>query len=48
MSVEGLIKKLQEYPMDAQIFISHLCMGWIDEESIEFVEEDNVVKFMQV
>lgn len=46
MSVEDLIKKLQEYPMDAQIFISHLCMGWIDEESIEFVAEDNVVKFM--
>ena len=46
MSVEDLIKKLQEYPMDAQIFISHLCMGWIDEESIEFVAEDNAVKFM--
>lgn len=48
MTVEDLIKKLQEYPMDAQIFISHLCMGWIDEESIEYFKEDNVVKFMQV
>lgn len=48
MSVEDLIKKLQEYPMDAQIFISHLCMGWIDEESIEYDELDNVVRFMSV
>ena len=46
MSVEDLIKKLQEHPMDAQIFISHLCIGWIDEESIGYFEEDNVVKFM--
>lgn len=30
MSVEDLIKKLQEYPMDAQIFVSHLCMGWAE------------------
>ena len=48
MSVEDLIKKLQEYAMDAQILVSDLCMGWIDEESIEYFEDDNVVKFMQV
>ena len=48
MNVERLIKLLEQYPMDAQIFVSNLCMGWIDEESIEYFKEDNVVKFMQV
>lgn len=29
MTAEELIKILQQYPQDAQIFVSHLCMGWI-------------------
>ena len=43
MSVEQLIKILEQYPQDAQIFVSSLCMGWIDEESIEDFEDENVV-----
>ena len=48
MSVEQLIKILEQYPQDAQIFVSSLCMGWIDDESIEYFEDENVVKFMNV
>ena len=48
MDVEQLIKILEQYPQDAQIFISSLCMGWIDEESIEYDKYDNVVRFMNV
>lgn len=48
MNVEQLIKILEQYPSDAQIFVSHLCMGWIDEESIEYFEDGNFVKFMDV
>lgn len=48
MNVEELINILKQYPQDAQIFVSSLCMGWIDEESIEYDELDNVVRFMSV
>lgn len=48
MDVKQLIEILEQYPQDAQIFVSSLCMGWIDEESIEYDELDNVVRFMSV
>lgn len=48
MNVEQLIKILEQFPQDAQIFVSSLCMGWIDEESIEYFEDENAVKFMNV
>lgn len=46
MTAEELIKILQQYPQDAQIFVSHLCMGWIDEENIEYHKDINAIKFM--
>lgn len=46
MTVEELIKNLSQYPQDAQIFVSHLCVGWIDNESIEYHKDINTVKFM--
>jgi hypothetical protein len=46
MTVEELIKILEQYPQDAQIFVSHLCMGWIDKGSIEYDKYINAVKFM--
>ena len=46
MTAEELIKILQQYPQDAQIFVSHLCVGWIDDESIEYDSGLNAVKFM--
>lgn len=48
MNVEQLIKILEQYPSDAQIFVSGLCIGWIDEESIEYFEDENTVRFMGV
>ena len=46
MAAEELIKILQQYPQDAQIFVSSLCMGRIDNESIEYHKDINAVKFM--
>lgn len=46
MTVEELIKILEQHPPDAQIFVSHLCMGWIDNESIEYHKDTNAIKFM--
>lgn len=28
---------------DAQIFVSSLCIGWIDEESVEYHKDENAV-----
>lgn len=48
LTAEGLIKILKQYPSDARIFVSNLCMGWIDDESVEYNEDENVVEFVKV
>ena len=48
LTTEELIKILKQYPSDAKIFISNLCMGWIDDESVEYNENENVVEFVKV
>ena len=45
MTAEELIEILKKFPKDANIFVSHLCMGWIDEESIEYEEDTNTISF---
>lgn len=48
MTTEELIKILKQYPSDAKIFVSSLCMGWIDYESVKYNEDENVVNFVKV
>ena len=48
LTTEELIKILKQYPSDAKIFVSNLCMGWIDDESVEYNEGENVVNFVKV
>lgn len=45
MTAEELIEILKKFPKDANIFVSNLCMGWIDEESIEYEEDTNTISF---
>ena len=45
MNVKELITILQRYPQDAQIFVSHLSLGDMTEDNINYHEETNVVKF---
>ena len=45
MTAEELIEILKKYPKDANIFVSNLCAGWIDEESIEYEEDTNTISF---
>lgn len=46
MTIEELIKKLSEFPPDSKVFVSHLCMGWINEKNVKLIENDNMVKFV--
>lgn len=46
MTVEELIKKLSELPLDSRVFVSHLCMGWISEKNVKLIEDNNIVKFV--
>ena len=46
MTNEELIKILEKYPKDSKVFVSNLCMGWIDDESIEYDSGLNAVKFI--
>ena len=46
MTVEELIKILQQYPKDTQIYVSPLCWGLIDNEDVEYHKDINAVKFM--
>ena len=48
LTTEELIKILKQYPSDAKIFVSNLCMGWIDNESVKYNEEENIIKFVKV
>lgn len=45
MTAEELIEILKKFPKDANIFVSNLCSGWIDEESIEYEEDINTISF---
>ena len=45
MTAEELIEILKKFPKDANIFVSNLCTGWIDEESIEYEEDTNTISF---
>jgi hypothetical protein len=45
MTAEELIEILKKFPKDANIFVSGLCHGWIDEESIEYEEDTNTISF---
>ena len=48
LTTEELIKILMQYPSDAKIFVSNFCMGWIDDESVKYNEDENVVEFVKV
>ena len=45
MNVEELITILQRYPQDAQIFVSHLSLGGITEDNINYHKDTNIVRF---
>ena len=45
MTAEELIEILKKFPKDVNIYVSNLCMGWIDEESIEYEEDTNTISF---
>ena len=45
MTVEELIKKLETLPQDADVFVSNLCMGWLDGRQVKYDEEWNAVLF---
>lgn len=45
MTVEELIKKLETFPQDADVFVSSLCMGWLDSSQVDIVDGTNVVGF---
>ena len=46
MTAEELIKILQQYPQDAQIQVSPLCWGLIDDEDIEYRKDINTINFI--
>ena len=48
MTNEELIKILEKYPNDSKIFVSNLCMGWLNENAIEYNENDNTVNFNKI
>ena len=45
VKVKELIEILQKMPQDAEIFVSHLCMGTIIPEQVQYDEKFNQVKF---
>lgn len=45
MTVEELIKKLETLPQDADVFVSNLCMGWLDGSQVKYDEGWNAVLF---
>lgn len=45
MTVEELIEILKKFPKDANIFVSGLCIGWIDKKNIEYEEDTNTISF---
>ena len=48
MTNEELIKILEKYPKDSKIFVSNLCMGWLNENAIAYNEYDNTVNFNKI
>ena len=48
MTVGELIKILEKYPKDSKIFITSLCMGWLNESAIAYNEYDNTINFVKI
>lgn len=46
MTAEELIKILQQYPKDAQIYVSPPCWGLIDNEDVEYRKDINTMNFI--
>lgn len=48
MTNEELIKILEKYPKDSKIFVTSMCMGWLNESAIAYNEYDNTVNFTEI
>ena len=48
MTNEELIKILEKYPKDSKVFITNLCMGWLNESAIAYNEYDNTINFVKI
>lgn len=48
MTNEELIKILEKYPKDSKVFVSNLCMGWLNENAIAYNEYDNTINFVKI
>lgn len=48
MTNEELIKILEKFPKDSKIFVSSLCMGWLNENAIAYNEYDNTINFVKI
>lgn len=48
MTNEELIKILEKYPKDSKVFVSSLCMGWLNETAIAYNEYDNTINFVNI
>ena len=48
MTNEELIKILEKLPKDSKVFVSSLCMGWLNENAIAYNEYDNTINFVKI
>lgn len=46
VKVKELIEILQKMPQDAEIFVSHLCIGTIIPEQVQYDEKFNQVNLL--
>lgn len=48
MTNEELIKILEKYPKDSKIFVTSLCMGWLNKNAIAYNKSDNTINFVKI